>query len=187
MYPSKYPSQMKFEIGSVLDLPQSWSDGFDLVYQRLLLAGLKVPEWPKAISEDFRVLKSGGYFHLVEVDLRNMAVGPNSSRLLETVTKLFTMNNMDLQQAEKLPSLVREAGFDDVQVHDREWRLDGGANKLPRENAIRGHTGLKGPAVRLGLFSHEAEFVDMMVGVEKEWESTAGKSLILRVITGKKP
>lgn len=187
MYPPKYSAQMRFEIGSVLDLPKSWSDEFDLVHQRLLLAGLKVLEWPKAISEDFRVLKSGGYIHLVEVDMRNMAVGPNSSRLLETLKKLFTVNNMDITQAEKLPFLVREAGFDDVQVYDKAWRLDGEANKLPRENAIRGHMGLKGPVVRLGLFSCEAEFDDMMDGVENEWESTSGKPLILHVITGKKP
>lgn len=187
MYPTESPARMRLEIGSVLDLPQGWSDGFDLVYQRLLLAGLKVPEWPKAISENFRVLKSGGYIHLVEVDIRNMAVGPNSSWLLETLTKLFTMNNMDLNQAERLPSLVREAGFDDVQVHDKEWRFDGEANKLPRENAIRGNVGLKGSVVKLGLLRYEAEFDDMMVGVEKEWESTPGKPLTVRVVTGKKP
>ena len=187
MFPTKNTARMRFEIGSVLDLPKSWSDEFDLVYQRLLLFALKVPEWPKAISEDFRVLKSGGYLHLVEVDLRNMAVGPNSSRLRESLTKMFTMNNMDFNQADRLPSLVREAGYDDVQVHDKEWRLDGEANKLPRENAIRGTTGLKGPVVKLGLFSDEAKFDDMMVGLEKEWESIPGKSLTVRVITGKKP
>lgn len=177
---------MRFEVGSVLDLPQSWSDEFDLVNQRFLLAGLKVPEWPKAISEDFRVLKSGGYFHLVEVNWRNMAVGPNSSRLLETLKKLWATNNMDFYQAEQLPSLVKKAGFDDVQTYDKEWRLGGEANRLSRENIIRGLTALKGPVIRHGLLSYEAEFDDMMVGVEKEWEPTSGKSLILRVITGKK-
>lgn len=54
---------MRFEISSVLNLPKCWSDEFDQVYERLLLVGLKVPEWLEAISEDFRVLKSGGYFY----------------------------------------------------------------------------------------------------------------------------
>lgn len=54
---------MRFEIGSVLNLPKCWSDECDQVYERLLLIGLKVPEWLKAISEDFRVLRSGEYFH----------------------------------------------------------------------------------------------------------------------------
>ncbi|KAH6667976.1 hypothetical protein B0J14DRAFT_567323 [Halenospora varia] len=187
MYPAKYPPQMSFEVGSVLALPPSWSDNFNLVYQRLLLAGLKVSEWPTAISEDFRVLKSGGYVQLVEVDLRNMAVGPNSARLLETLTKLFAMNNMDLNQADRLPSLVRDGGFVDVQVHKKEWRLHGESNVLSRENALRGHRGLKGPVVKCGLFSSDAEFDDMMAGVEIEWESIPGKALTIRVITGRKP
>lgn len=68
----------------------------------------------------------------------------------------------------------------------RYWQ-NGEANKLPRENAIRGLNNFNRPVGRLGLFRYEAEFADMMVGVEKEWESTSGKLLILRVITGKKP
>ncbi|KAF2129629.1 S-adenosyl-L-methionine-dependent methyltransferase [Dothidotthia symphoricarpi CBS 119687] len=187
MYPAKYPLQMSFEVGSVLSLPTSWSNSFDLVYQRLLLAGLKISDWPTAISEDFRVLKSGGYVQLVEVDLRNMDVGPNSARLLDTLKKLFAMNNMDLNQADSLPSLVKGAGFVDVQVHDKEWRLHGDSNVLSRENALRGHRGLKGPVVKYGLFSSDAEFDDMMTGVETEWKSTLGKALIIRVITGRKP
>lgn len=54
---------MRFEICSVLNLPKCWSDEFDQFYERLLLVGLKVPEWLKAISEDFRVLIRGGYFY----------------------------------------------------------------------------------------------------------------------------
>lgn len=61
-----------------------------------------------------------------------MAVGPNSSRLLETLKKLWATNNMNFYQAEQLPSLVREAGFDDVQTYDKKWRLDEEANKLQR-------------------------------------------------------
>lgn len=178
---------MSFEVGSVLALPPNWSDNFDLVYQRLLLAGLKISEWPTAISEDFRVLKSGGYVQLVEVDLRNMGVAPNSARLLDTLKKLFSMNNMDLNQADRLPSLVRDAGFVDVQVHKKEWRLDGDCNVLSRENALRGHMGLKGPVVKCGLFSSDAEFDDMMAGVKSEWESIPGEALSISIITGRKP
>ncbi|KAI4261029.1 MAG: hypothetical protein L6R42_003763 [Xanthoria sp. 1 TBL-2021] len=187
MYPAKYPPQMSFEVGSVLDLPPSWSCDFDLVYQRLLLAGLKVSEWPTAISENIRVLKSGGYVHLVEVDLRNMAVGPHSTRLLDSVTKLFAMSDLDLNQADRLPSLVRAAGFSDVQVHDKEWRMHGESNQLSRDNALRGHRGLKAPVVKCGLISSDVDFENMMAGVEEEWESTPGKPLIIRVIIGRKP
>lgn len=187
MYPAKYPPQMSFEVGSVMALPPSWTESFDLVHQRLLLAGLKVSEWPSAISEHFRVLKSGGYVQLVEVDLRNMAVGPNSTRLLETLMKLFALNQMDLSQADRLPSLVRDSGFVDVEEHKNEWRLHGDANVLSRENALRGHRGLKGPVIKCGLFSSEAEFEDMMAGVEREWASIPGKALTIWVITGRKP
>ncbi|KAJ9256291.1 hypothetical protein DTO195F2_6016 [Paecilomyces variotii] len=187
MYPAEYPPQMSFEVGSVLELPPSWGNNFTLVHQRLLLAGLKVSEWPIAISEDFRVLKSGGYVQLVEVDLRNMGVGPNSARLLEILTKLFAMNNMDLNQADRLPSLVQKAGFVDVQVLRKEWRLHGESNVLPRQNAIRGHRGLKGPVVKSGLLSSDAEFDEMMAGVEMEWQSIPGDALTICVITGRKP
>lgn len=116
-----------------------------------------------------------------------MGVGPNSARLLKTLMKLFAMNNMDLNQTNRLPSLVRDAGFADVQVYKKEWRLHGESSVLSRENALRGHRGLKGPVVKCGLFSSDAEFDDMMVGVEIEWESIPGKALTIRVITGRKP
>lgn len=124
---------MSFEVGSVLSLPRSWSDNFNLVYQRLLLAELKVSEWPITTSEDFRVLKSGGCVHLVEVDLRKMGVGLNSKRLLETPTNLFGMNSMDLSQADRLPSLVENAGFADVQVHKKGWALHGNLVYCPEK------------------------------------------------------
>lgn len=72
-------------------------------------------------------------------------------------------------------------------MHDKGCRLDGEAKKLPRENAIKGHTDFKSTVFKLGLFSYEAEFEDIIVGVEREWESTSGKSLTIRVITDKKP
>lgn len=72
-------------------------------------------------------------------------------------------------------------------MNEKGCRLDGEANKLPRENAIKGHTDFKGSVFKLGLFSYEAEFDNIIVGIEREWESTSGKLLTISVIAGKKP
>lgn len=53
-------------------------------------------------------------------------------------------------------------------MHEKGCRLDGEANKLPRENVMKGHTDSKGPVFKLGLFSYEAEFDDIIVSVERE-------------------
>ena len=187
MWPARYPPQMRFEVGSVLDLPASWSGEFDLVHQNLLIAALKASEWPAAISEVFRVLQSGGFVHFLEYgDMQNMAVGPQTTRVLDIAIKLFAMGSLDFDLAARLPSLVRAAGFSDVLVHDVEWGLHGQSNRLRRENALKAHNAIKDTVVKCGLVGSTDDYDNLMASAEEEWESSPGKALIIRVITGRK-
>jgi len=51
---------------SILSLPQTWTDKFDLVHQSVLFSALTVSEWPIALAEIFRVTKPGGSVQLME-------------------------------------------------------------------------------------------------------------------------
>ncbi|MCJ1439057.1 hypothetical protein MMC27_008448 [Xylographa pallens] len=45
-----------------------WSNGFDLVHQRLLIWGITSSEWPSVIHNLLEVVKPGGYIQLVEAE-----------------------------------------------------------------------------------------------------------------------
>ena len=72
---SRIPN-MHFLPHSVTDLPASWTNRFNFVNQRLLLAALTNADWTRALSELHRVLAPGGHIQLGEV---TDWCGPNAS------------------------------------------------------------------------------------------------------------
>jgi hypothetical protein len=44
-----------------------WTGTFSFIHQRLLFGGLRQDEWPRAISNMYRMLKPGGYVQLGEI------------------------------------------------------------------------------------------------------------------------
>jgi hypothetical protein len=192
MYPNTHPANMSFHVGSVLALPSDWTSKYDIIHQRLLLAGLQRPQWKLALKELYRVLKPGGWIQLVEVDLANMGVGPESVRLAEVEKALFALKDLDLTTPSKLPGIAKDVGFIDVQIHDCPYALYGSslANRKARENMYRGHLGLKPPVIKvggLGYVKDEADFDKMMKGSLKEWEEIRADPLMVRVVCAQKP
>lgn len=64
------PKQFQFAIGNILEGLPYPDNSFDFVHMRLFVAALKVEEWPLAIKELVRVTKPGGYFQMVELDMK---------------------------------------------------------------------------------------------------------------------
>ena len=64
--PSKYPPNVSFSVGSVLSLPEGWSDRFDFAHQRLLTCALVRADWHRALAQLRRVLRPGGWVQLGE-------------------------------------------------------------------------------------------------------------------------
>ncbi|KAM0745626.1 hypothetical protein T439DRAFT_295137, partial [Meredithblackwellia eburnea MCA 4105] len=57
-----------FEHNVTEPLPEEYWDQFDLVHQRLLVFGLTMEEWDRAIVNLAKAVKPGGYLQLVEVE-----------------------------------------------------------------------------------------------------------------------
>ncbi|EIW76596.1 S-adenosyl-L-methionine-dependent methyltransferase [Coniophora puteana RWD-64-598 SS2] len=51
---------------SILSLPRTWTNKFDLVHQSVLFSALTISEWPIALAEILRVTKPGGSVQLME-------------------------------------------------------------------------------------------------------------------------
>ncbi|KAL8996025.1 MAG: hypothetical protein Q9169_004372 [Polycauliona sp. 2 TL-2023] len=177
--------------GSLLLLPQPFLSRLDSDNARVLDVGTGNAIWLSAFHDS---ISSTAQLFGIDIE-RGMYPSKHPPQMsFESCSVLdlpsncfFAMSDLDLNQADHLPTLIRAAGFSDVLVHDMEWRLHGESNQLSRENSLRGHKGLKVPLVNCGLVSSDLVFDNMMAGVEDEWEGTPGTPLIIRVITGRKP
>jgi hypothetical protein len=120
---SNHPN-VSFRLNSVLSLPREWTSTFTLINQRLLISGLKRSEWPIAISEIYRVTKPGGWVQLTECgSFGPVEGGGKSARLEEAVRKWYDKAGLWWDIGKNLPSLLQEAGFEDVRVIERDLPL----------------------------------------------------------------
>jgi len=93
---------------------------FDLIHQRLLIWGLRGPEWPGVLRNHHSLLKPGGWIQLVEgqwVDRDHPFDAPRYPNLakMSQMQKWSTSNfGMDIEIAYCLEDLLREGGFQGV-------------------------------------------------------------------------
>ena len=182
---------MHFHVASVLDLPEGWSNNFDLVHQRFLMGALRVDDWRVGLSELLRVLKPGGTVQLVE----NIYCRPSESGTSQRFYDLFDafFNSLGLSQriAIELPTLLESAGFVEVSWEDKvvlngngkEWGED-----AARAAAIHfiGMRSLAQSVVAAGFVGSVSEYEQMMSDLEKEWEEK-GERVTARIICARKP
>ncbi|EJU04795.1 S-adenosyl-L-methionine-dependent methyltransferase [Dacryopinax primogenitus] len=198
MLPSQHPANTIFTVHNMLDLSQSWSHTFAVAHQRLTLSALDWPGWQTTLRNLFRVLKPGG--HLIIVDQARASwhlpddapVETNISythRLEVLVERLFVAKNLLINCGERLPFLIKEAGFEDVEVERRRARFGPEEGEGWRENALGVARGLKGPILKaggFGLMHSEQEWDNLMAHVDEEWKVHAFECDFVR-ITARKP
>ncbi|KAF9012730.1 S-adenosyl-L-methionine-dependent methyltransferase [Cyathus striatus] len=109
-----HPANTHFSVESIISLPADWTGTFSLVHQRLLVAGLTVPHWKKALQEIHRVLKPGGYVELCEFTWEWIGGGPISTSWLESVHALGEEVGFLWSSGKYLKQWLVEAGFVDV-------------------------------------------------------------------------
>lgn len=121
LLPEKRPSNVHFVKSSITSLPHEWAGTFDLINQRLLIAALTQEEWRTGLAEMFRVLAPGGYIQLGEAG--SWKAGAVTARHRELTFTLFRARGLLLDCAIHIPKLLREAGFEDIKIEERQIPL----------------------------------------------------------------
>ncbi|CAK5277595.1 unnamed protein product [Mycena citricolor] len=183
LWPASHPENVKFQLGSVTKLPEEWSNTFSLVHQRLLILGLQIPEWPTALAEMHRVLRPGGWVQIAEATLWAEGSYPGRPCMEKVVTlyrRICELRSLYVDCAYDMPKLLHEAGFVDIQKETRDQCMgswggpDGEVMRLNHVGVLRG---IKTPVLQAGGFgivSSEAEFDELLDGLDKEWEENPG-------------
>ena len=181
--------QIHLEAGNVLQLPSDWTGKFQLVNQRLLIAGLSKENWNTAVDEIYRVLAPGGWVQLVEAS--HCKSGEATQRHFEMLRDLFVKRGLLLDCVEHIPNVLKDAGFDQVKAQRYEISLGGSADEdgtsaKARKNFVGVYKGMQAPIVAMGIRT-EAEFREIVEDLEKEWESDAGARTIFYIFVAQKP
>ncbi|KAF5313836.1 hypothetical protein D9619_013019 [Psilocybe cf. subviscida] len=195
LFPKEHPPNMAFDVASVLDLPAEWSNKFDLVHQRLLIAALKYDDWAVAVKEIFRVTKPGGFAELCECNPFKVGCGPHSRRYLDGYREVAKHFSMDFEISHRIPGLLLEAGFVDVHAEVKVVNFgpaggeDGRRTALTQAGVARGIGGPLTMAGGLGVVDSQDEWEALIDEVEKEWESEEGSNAEYYwfVFTARKP
>ncbi|KAF5344636.1 hypothetical protein D9756_011228 [Leucocoprinus leucothites] len=195
LFPASPPLNIRFLQGSVLELPKEWTNKFDLVHQRLLVAGLRKEEWFKALGEIYRVLKPGGWFQLYEI-VEWEKSGPAQKKIGELMTVLFEARGVErpwLNGGAHWQKYMEEAGFKDLRVTWHGWpmgRWAGEEGLLGKESQLGFLRGVKAPVLKaggFGIIKGEEDFDELVAEVGKELDNVDGTRMRCIMICGQKP
>lgn len=121
-FPSTYDSdRINFSTHDITKpLPDSLKGKFDLVHQRLVVAGIKAENWPAVIGHLVEGLKPGGSIQILESLLRLKLEGGKTDPVLDTMNEVFAagakLGGQDLLVTLRMEELMRAAGLQDIRV-----------------------------------------------------------------------
>ncbi|KAF9265260.1 S-adenosyl-L-methionine-dependent methyltransferase [Marasmius fiardii PR-910] len=175
------PDNVHHSVYPVTALPEDWTNKFDLVNQRQLVASLSVPAWRTNLAELYRVTKPGGNIQLAEPSslsrVYSAGCSPESSarkfdRVLEISIEEFGYLEDVFNQ---LPRMVSEAGFHDICVEvkpgprlGKKWGGEVGLDALKVN--IQSISGLKNRVLEVGIVKDEKEFDELLEKYRQECE-----------------
>ncbi|KAF9058993.1 S-adenosyl-L-methionine-dependent methyltransferase, partial [Rhodocollybia butyracea] len=115
LFPTQHPQNVTFAVHTVTSLPESWSNKFKLVNQRLINGALTREQWGMALSELYRVLKPGGWIQLLESSPEaTLSSGP-MKRYADAIAAVFVNKRFASDLNETLGQRLKDAGFVNVQ------------------------------------------------------------------------
>ncbi|HLI09266.1 MAG TPA: methyltransferase domain-containing protein [Ktedonobacteraceae bacterium] len=188
-------SNTDFLVMDVLKPLQFDDNSFDLVNGRLLFGFMPAASWPKLIQECMRILRPGGLLRLTEgeIGITNSPASEEASNLFTRMMKRtgmsFSPDGRHLGLTPMLPRLLREAGFEQVQL--KAYAVDYSAGTPNHEshyqNIMIGSKLVQPFLTKLGLISQEkAEEVYQQAMIEMMQDSFVGLWYYLTV-SGRKP
>ncbi|KAJ6597204.1 S-adenosyl-L-methionine-dependent methyltransferase [Mycena vulgaris] len=196
LFPTSPPKNIEFRVESVTNLPSDWTGTFSLVHQRLLLIALQVHEWPTALSEIYRVLRPGGWVQIAESTPWTEGKYPGkpyTEKITALYRRLSSSRNLYVDCVQDMPAMLENAGFVDLQSQSRmqcigKWAGETGvANRVNQVGVLRG---IKTPVLEAGgygLVSSEAEYDELLEGLEKEWDEVPGTEKEFMIFWARKP
>ena len=170
------PTNIFFKQASVISLPRSWDVSFDFVQLRMMHAALSDAEWPLALRETHRVLKHGGSMQLM-APMKPCGNTPAILRQADLFNRLFYAVGMDPDLSQKMPQLVRDAGFRDVRCDIRMVALnmklaEGGEDGNVPSLAtllLAAVNRMKAKAIELDCVDSGEDFDDLLKKLEADW------------------
>ncbi|KAF9362239.1 hypothetical protein BGX34_006540 [Mortierella sp. NVP85] len=167
------PRNCRFQVvNAVQGLPFE-DNTFDFVYQRFMIFAYPAQDWPFIIQELVRVTKPGGIIELTEMPIMSNANGPELTKLLEVLEEGCSAKGLDSKAAQKLDTLLRDAGLTEVKfchasIPVGAWGAKVG--QLMRENCAGLWSSLKGWMKEL-RHMNDAEYDAMVKKIFIEYET----------------
>lgn len=196
LFPVCPPKNITFGIESVTNLPRDWTNSFSFVHQRLLILALQVHEWPTAVGELYRVLRPGGWVQIAEtapwVEAENPKT-PCMEKLTAMYCALLRSRNLYPDCAQDIPAMLEAAGFVDIHSESRIQLIGKWAGEIGvthRVNHVGVFRGIKTPVLDAGGFgivTSEAEYDDLLDGLDREWDEVPGTEKEIVIVWAQKP
>ncbi|KAH7884164.1 hypothetical protein F5I97DRAFT_2047573 [Phlebopus sp. FC_14] len=178
--------------GNILHLQKGspWAHRrYTLINQRLLIAAFSAHEWQNVVRNMYEVLAPGGWVQLVETS--HCRSGPVTERHRRAVLeRVFEKRRLLVDCAERIPGMLRDAGFVDINTEVYEISLGKWAGRdgvEARDNFIGVYRAMKRPVVdEMGIMS-SCEFDSLVDEMRKEWDTTLGSNIVFNVFYAQKP
>lgn len=195
--PSNFPSQetlsknIHLHVGSITQLPAEWTNKFDVVNQRFLIAGLLAKDWVTVLDEIFRVLKPGGVVQLVERECicpTNIKAGP-IKQYYDLFEGLYKKKGLLRNCALEIPQMAKKAGFREITCERKICPVGkkyGEAGSMGVRTWGGAYRNLGIAVVRDGYMASAEEYERMVEGIESLWDRD-GEEIGCRITCARKP
>lgn len=195
MFPDSHPRNVQFVETSVTNMPEKWTETFDFINQRFLIAALTATQWAVALKELYRVLKPGGTIQITELHSFN-PVGEGLRKSGEVWKKFMSLLEEKGHLSDsgyRIKDFARNAGFENVEESvqrapiGRRW---GKLGEAGAENLKRGLRVLEPANIGRGGLENVNTCTKSQSLVEcarQEWDNCEGLYLSVTVVTARKP
>jgi hypothetical protein len=85
------------------------------VHQQLFNIAVRTEQWPQLCADYYRVLAPGGQIEITEFDGSQLSKGPAAQRMENWIAQYLKQRQLNLADIHKLPQLLTDAGFVDIE------------------------------------------------------------------------